>query len=102
MDTIERARQERKKASEFPQGLLDLLDSYVHGVIGRREFMARAQVYATGAVSAAALVSMHKPMYAGAYQVTEDVKVNNTEKCSVPSPNGNGHIDCYLVRPANA
>ena len=35
MNTIERARQTRKKASEFPQGLLDLLDSYVHGGIDR-------------------------------------------------------------------
>jgi len=102
MNTIEQARRERKKATEFPQGLLDLLDSYVHGVIGRREFMARAQVYATGALSAAALVEMLKPNYAWAIQVPEDDKGIKTEKVSVPSPNGNGHIDCYLVRPANA
>ena len=29
---------ERKKASEFPQELLNLFDKYVHGDIGRREF----------------------------------------------------------------
>src|SRR3954469_3672839 len=102
MDTIERARQERKKASEFPQGLLDLLDSYVHGVIGRREFMARAQVYATGAVSAAALVAMLRPNYAWAIQVPEDDKAIKTQQVTVPSPNGTGKIDCYLVRPAAA
>src|ERR1700743_2270482 len=102
MNAIERARLERKKASEFPQGLLDLLDSYIHGVIGRREFMARAQTYATGAVSAAALVEMLKPNYAWAIQVPEDDKGIKAEQVTVPSPNGNGHIDCYLVRPATA
>jgi len=39
LDAISRAKLERKKASDFPQGLLDLLDSYVHGAIGRREFL---------------------------------------------------------------
>ena len=76
MNAIERAQLERKKASEFPQGLLDLLDSYVHGVIGRREFMARAQKFAIGAVSAAALVEMLKPNYAWAIQVPEDDKAH--------------------------
>jgi carboxymethylenebutenolidase len=71
-------------------------------VIGRREFMARAQTYATGAVSAAALVEMLKPNYAWAIQVPEDDKAIKAEKVTVPSPNGNGHIDCYLVRPADA
>ena len=94
--------QERKKASDFPPGLLDLLDSYVHGVIGRREFFAGAQKYAVGGVTAAALFEMLKPNYAWANQVPEDDKRIKTEKVTVPSPQGNGKIDCYLVRPANA
>ncbi len=53
-----RAKLERKKATDFPQELLDLLDSYVHGVIGRRAFLSGAQKFATAAVSAAALVEM--------------------------------------------
>ncbi len=100
MNAIDRA--ERKKATDFPQELLDLLDSYVHGVIGRREFVARAQKFATGAVSAAALVEMLRPNYAWAIQVPEDDKRIKAETVTVPSPNGNGHIDCYLVRPAAA
>jgi carboxymethylenebutenolidase len=102
LDTIERAKIERKKATDFPQELLDLLDSYVHGVIGRREFIARSQKFATGAVSAAALVAMLKPNYAWAIQVPEDDSRIKAEKVTVPSPAGTGHIDCYLVRPANA
>ena len=44
----------RKQATDFPQELLDLLDSYVHGGIDRRTFIAGAQKFATAAVSAAA------------------------------------------------
>ena len=84
------------------QELLDLLDSYVHGAIGRREFMAGAGKFATAAVSAAALVEMLKPNYAWAIQVPEDDKRIKTETLSVPSPGGTGHIDCYLVKPAAA
>jgi len=96
------SRNARKKASDFPQELLDLLDSYVHGAIGRREFLSGAQKFATGAVTAAALVEMLRPNYAWAIQVPEDDKRLKTEAVSVPSPNGTGKIDCYLVRPAAA
>ena len=94
--------QERKKAADFPQELLDLLDLYVHGGIGRREFLQGAQKFATVAVSAAALVEMLRPNYAWAIQVPEDDKGIKTESVTVPSPNGTGKIDCYLVRPSAA
>jgi len=102
LDTISKAKLERKKASDFPQELLDLLDSYVHGAIGRREFMAGAGKFATATVSAAALVEMLRPNYAWAIQVPEDDKRIKTEKVTVPSPGGTGHIDCYLAKPASA
>ena len=43
---------ERKKASDFPQELLDLLDQYVHGGIDRRAFLDGAQKFAVGGVTA--------------------------------------------------
>jgi carboxymethylenebutenolidase len=102
MDGNEKAKLERKKASDFPQELLKLLDSYVHGAIGRRDFIAGAGKFATAAVTATALVEMLAPNYAWAIQVPEDDKRIRTETVRVPSPAGTGHIDCYLVRPANA
>jgi len=102
MDTQDKAKLERKRASDFPQELLDLLDSYVHGRIGRRDFVAGAGKFATATVSAAALVEMLRPNYAWAIQVPEDDKRLKTEKVTVPSPAGTGHIDCYLARPAAA
>jgi carboxymethylenebutenolidase len=93
---------ERKKASDFPQELLDLLDSYVHGAIGRREFMDGAQKFALGGVTAAALFEMLKPNYAWAIQVPETDSRIRAQTVTVPSPQGNGSINGYLVRPASA
>jgi carboxymethylenebutenolidase len=102
MDAQDKAKLERRKATEFHPELLDLLDSYVHGRIGRRDFVAGAGKFATAAVSAAALVEMLRPNYAWAIQVPEDDKRLKTDKVTVPSPAGTGHIDCYLARPAAA
>jgi len=60
---------ERKKASDFPQELLDLLDEYVHGRIDRRAFMDGAQKFAVGGLTATALFEMLRPNYAWAIQV---------------------------------
>ena len=91
---------ERKKASDFPQELLDLFDGYVHGVISRRDFLDGAQKFAIGGVTAAALFEMLKPNYAWAIQVPPDDTRIKAEKVNVPSPQGNGSIKGYLVRPA--
>jgi carboxymethylenebutenolidase len=93
---------ERRKASDFPQDLLNLFDRYVHGEIGRRDFLDGAQRFAIGGVTAAALFQMLKPNYAWAVQVPADDKRIAAEYVTVPSPQGNGSIKGYLVRPANA
>lgn len=93
---------ERKKASDFPQELLGLFDLYVHGDIGRREFLDGAKKYATGGVTAAALLESLAPNYAWADQVAKDDPRIRTERAAVPSPQGNGEIKGYLVRPAKA
>jgi carboxymethylenebutenolidase len=93
---------ERKKASDFPQELLNLLDGYVHGGISRRQFFDGAQKFAVGGVTAAVLFEMLKPNYAWAIQVPPDDKRIKAETATVASPQGNGSIKGYLVRPANA
>ena len=93
---------ERKKASDFPQALLNLFDRYVHGGIDRREFLDGAQRFAVGGMTAAALFEMLKPNYAWAVQVQKDDSRIKAESATVPSPRGNGSIKGYLVRPANA
>src|SRR6195256_4141152 len=93
---------ERKKASDFPQELLDEFHLYVHGDIDRRTFLDRAGKDAVGGLTAAAILDMLKPNYAWAEQVPKDDKRIKTERATVPSPQGNGSIKGYLVRPANA
>jgi len=92
---------ERKKASDFPQELLNLFDKYVHGRLSRREFLDNAQKFAVGGMTAGALFEMLKPNYALAVQVPKDDKRIKAETAIVPSPQGNGSIKGYLVRPAN-
>ena len=92
---------DRQTASDFPQELLNLFDGYVHGAISRRQFLDRAQKFAVGGVTAAALYGMLKPNYAWAIQVQPDDKRIKSETATVPSPQGNGSIKGYLVRPAN-
>ncbi|MBI3894625.1 MAG: dienelactone hydrolase family protein [Acidobacteria bacterium] len=93
---------ERKKASDFPQELLNLFDHYVHGGISRREFLDGAQKFAVGGLTAMALWESLRPNYAWAQQVPKDDSRLKTESATVPSPQGNGSIRGYLVRPANA
>jgi carboxymethylenebutenolidase len=92
---------ERKKASDFPQELLNLFDGYVHGGISRRQFLDGAQKFAVGGVTAAVLFEMLRPNYAWAIQVPPEDKRIKAEYDTVPSPQGNGTIKGYLVRPAN-
>ena len=94
-------KPERKKAADFPQELLNLLDGYVHGGVSRRQFLDRAQKFAVGGVTAASLFQMLKPNYAWAIQVQPDDKRIKSERQTVQSPDGNGSIKGYLVRPAN-
>jgi carboxymethylenebutenolidase len=92
---------ERKKASDFPQELLSLFDSYVHGGISRRAFLDRAQKFAVGGLTATALFEMLRPNYAWAVQVPKDDSRIKAQSATAPTPNG-GSITGYLVRPANA
>ncbi len=93
---------ERKKASDFPQELLDLFDRYVHGELPRREFLEGAKKFATGGITAAIIFESLRPNYAWAQQVAKDDPRIRTGYATVPSPEGNGSIKGYLVQPANA
>jgi carboxymethylenebutenolidase len=93
---------ERKRASDFPQELLDIFHLYVHGEIDRRAFLDRAGKFAVGGLTAMGLLDMLKPDYAWAQQVEKTDPRIRAEYATVPSPQGNGSIKGYLVRPADA
>jgi carboxymethylenebutenolidase len=91
---------ERKKASDYPQELLNLFDRYVHGDIDRRAFLDSAKRFATGGLTATAIWESLRPNYAWAEQVPKNDPRLKTEFVTVPSPQGNESIKGYLVRPA--
>ena len=93
---------ERKKASDFPQELLDLFNLYAHGEIDRRAFLDGAQKFAVGGVTAMALWESLRHNYAWAQQVPPTDSRIKTERVDVPTPQGHGTIKALLVRPANA
>jgi carboxymethylenebutenolidase len=82
--------------------LLDLFDLYVHGDIDRRAFLDGAQKFAVGGVTATMIWESLRPNYAWAQQVPKDDKRLKIETVTIPSPKGNGNVNGYLVRPANA
>ena len=93
---------ERKKASDYPQELLDIFHEYQHGDISRRDFMDRIKKFAVGGVTTAAIYESLKPNYAWAQQVPKDDARIKTSYETVPSPQGNGSIKGYLAKPATA
>ena len=93
---------ERKRASDFPQELLNLFDHYVHGEIDRRAFLDGAKKFAGVGMSATAIWESLRPNYAWAQQVPKDDSRIKAEYMTVDSPQGNGRIKGYFVRPAKA
>ncbi len=93
---------QRKKASDFPQELLDLFHLYAHGDIDRRGFLDGARKFAVGGLTAAGLLASLEPNFAWAEQVPKDDARIKSERATVQSPQGNGTINGYFARPANA
>jgi carboxymethylenebutenolidase len=91
---------ERRKASDFPQEVLDLFDGYVHGALNRREFLDRAARYAIGGFTAAAMLDALSPNFAWAQQVAPNDPRIKSEYLTYPSPQGSGTMRGYFARPA--
>jgi carboxymethylenebutenolidase len=92
----------RMTAKDFDQELLELYDFYAHGRISKREFLDRAGKFAVGGLTAAAILSMMSPDYALAEQVSFTDPDIVAEYVTYPSPQGNGTVRGYLVKPAAA
>ena len=93
---------ERKQASDYPQELLDLFHEYQHGDMTRRDFLTRAQKFAVGGLTVAAIFESLRPNYAWAQQVPKEDSRIRTEYASVQSPEGNGSIKGYFARTSRA
>ena len=92
---------ERMTAEDFDQELLDLYDFYAHGIISKRQFLDRAGKFAVGGVNSAMLFNLLKPDYAMAEQVSFNDPEIKASYQTYNSPNGNGEVKGYLVKPSN-
>ncbi|QND47535.1 dienelactone hydrolase family protein [Rhizobium lusitanum] len=92
----------RLTAKDFHPELLELYDYYAHGKITKREFLDRAGKYAVGGLTAVAILGLMSPNYAQAQQVEFTDPDILPEYITYPSPQGNGTVRAYFVRPAAA
>jgi len=92
--------QQRRKASDFDQRILELYDGYVHGRMSKRDFLDHAAKYTVGGVTALAVLEALQPNYALAQQVAPDDPAIVTEWIEYASPEGTGTIKGLMARPA--
>jgi carboxymethylenebutenolidase len=87
---------------KLPSEAIELYNLYIHGEISRRDFMEGVQRFAIGGLAAATIIEALMPNYAKGQQVSKtDDRIKATYE-TVPSPQGNGSIKGYLVRPVSA
>jgi carboxymethylenebutenolidase len=91
----------RKTAKDFHPEVLKLFDQYVHGAIGRRDFLISAAQYAAVGVSASLILDALSPQFATAQQVATDDKRLHTDYVQFPSPQGYDTVHGYLATPAS-
>jgi carboxymethylenebutenolidase len=87
---------------QVPSEAVELYNLFIHGVISRRAFMDGVQKFAVGGLAVATLIEALMPNYALGQQVSKTDDRIKASYETVPSPNGNGSIKGYLVRPASA
>ena len=87
---------------KLPREAIELYNLYIHGEISRRDFMDGVQRFAIGGLAAATIIEALMPNYALGQQVSRtDERIKATYQ-TIPSPQGNGSIKGYLVRPVSA
>ena len=87
---------------KIPAEAVDLYNRFIHGEISRRDFFQGAERFAVAGLTASAIVEALMPNYALGQQVRKDDDRIKASYETVPSPNGNGYVRGYFVRPVSA
>jgi carboxymethylenebutenolidase len=90
------------QSANYDPEILRLFDSYVHGLITRRQFLDRAAAFSTSALSASALLEILSPDYALARQVSPDDESITVSYREYDSADGGGVMRGYLAVPSAA
>jgi len=87
---------------KLPPEAVDLYTQFIHGEVDRRDFLSGVKRYAIGGLTTAVIIEALMPNYALGQQVSkEDERIRASDE-TLPSPDGNGYIRGYLVRPFSA
>ncbi len=92
----------QKERRTVPVEAIELYNQFIHGEISRRDFFEGAQKFAVVGLTAGAIVEALMPDYAMGQQIARDDERIKASYVTVPSPQGNGYIKGYLVRPFSA
>ena len=87
---------------QIPAGAVELYTQFIHGEIDRRNFFDGVSKFAIGGLTAPMIVDALMPNYAAAQQVSKTDERIKGQYVTIPSPQGNGEIKAYLVRPFSA
>jgi len=87
---------------KLPREAVALYNQFIHGEISRRSFLDGVQRLAVGGLAATTIVAALMPNYALGQQVAKSDERIKVSYETVPSPQGNGSIKGYLVRPVSA
>ena len=92
----------KKERRTVPLEAVEIYNQYIHGEISRRKFLSGAKKFAIVGLSAGAIIEALMPNYALGQQVSRDDERITASYETLPSPDGNGYIRGYLVRPYSA
>ena len=87
---------------KIPPEAVDLYTQFIHGEVDRRDFLSGVKRYAIGGLTTAAIIEALMPNYALGQQVSKEDERIRASYETLPSPEGNGYIRGYLVRPFSA
>jgi carboxymethylenebutenolidase len=87
---------------KIPAEAVDLYTRFIHGEISRRDFLSGVERFAVAGLTATAITEALMPNYALGQQVRKDDERIKASYETFPSPNGNGYMRGYLVRPFSA
>ena len=87
---------------KLPFEAIELYNQFIHGEISRRAFMDGISRFAVGGLAASTIISALMPDYAAGQQVSKNDDRIKASYETVHSPQGNGSIKGYLVRPISA
>ena len=87
---------------KLPPEAVELYTRYVHGEVTRRDFLHGLKRFSVLGLTAGALADALMPNYALGQQVPKSDERIKASYVSVPSPEGNGSIKGYFVRPVSA